>query len=385
MALRAIDGGADATGLRPWIKAVDGALRPEFQADVYFPARGEPILFGPVCQVAGCPRRGNSRPERAGDRYLCMTHGEDWIADGRRPLEAWLAGGVALCTAGKRRLRPCAAAGCERSHCCGWWCQCHRKRCGVTPWFGRVLVRVLCRPRRWRARTVTMKRTRHTSEQVIRKLRDAERVLAEHKSVAEIAKELGVSENTYHRWRNQFGGMKADDVKRLKELERENQRLKRIVANQALDIDGLKEIARGKLLSPARRRAAVAMLRDRLHFSERRACRLGQHRSTQRHEPPAAMAEDSDLRRELRDIARLSRDGATVARTAICARTARSSIASGCSGCGARKACGCRRRRASAGGWGILRPGVCAQIAPISCGRWTTSTTRPATGGCCGC
>ena len=87
-----------------------------------------------------------------------------------------------------------------------------------------------------------MKRTRHTPEQVIRKLREADRMLAEHR---DIAKELGVSENTYHRWRNQYGGMKADDVKRLKELERENQRLKRIVANQALDIDGLREIARG--------------------------------------------------------------------------------------------------------------------------------------------
>jgi len=90
-----------------------------------------------------------------------------------------------------------------------------------------------------------MKRTRHTPEQVIRKLREADRMLAEQRSIAEIAKELGVSENTYHRWRNQYGGMKADDVKRLKELERENVRLKRIVANQALDIDGLKEIARG--------------------------------------------------------------------------------------------------------------------------------------------
>jgi len=90
-----------------------------------------------------------------------------------------------------------------------------------------------------------MKRTRHTPEQVIRKLREADRMLAEQRSIAEIAKELGVSENTYHRWRNQYGGMKADDVKRLKELERENQRLKRIVANQALDIDGLREIARG--------------------------------------------------------------------------------------------------------------------------------------------
>jgi putative transposase len=90
-----------------------------------------------------------------------------------------------------------------------------------------------------------MKRTRHTPEQVIRKLRDADRMLAEQKSIAEIAKELGVSENTYHRWRNQYGGMKADDVKRLKELERENQRLKTIVADQALQCQALKEVARG--------------------------------------------------------------------------------------------------------------------------------------------
>ncbi len=90
-----------------------------------------------------------------------------------------------------------------------------------------------------------MKRSRHTPEQVIRKLRDAEKLLAEGKTTGEVARELGVSEATLHRWRNQYGGMKADDVKRLKELERENIRLKRIVANQALDIDGLKEIARG--------------------------------------------------------------------------------------------------------------------------------------------
>ncbi len=90
-----------------------------------------------------------------------------------------------------------------------------------------------------------MKRTRHTPEQVIRKLREADRVLAGGKGVAEIAKELGVSENTYHRWRNQYGGMKADDVKRLKALERENQRLKAIVADQALQCQALKEVARG--------------------------------------------------------------------------------------------------------------------------------------------
>mgnify|MGYP000930821580 FL=1 len=90
-----------------------------------------------------------------------------------------------------------------------------------------------------------MKRRRHTPEQIIRKLREADRMAAEGKDNAEIAKALEVSENTLARWRNQFGGMKAQDAKRLKELERENRELKGIVADQALDIRGLKEIARG--------------------------------------------------------------------------------------------------------------------------------------------
>ncbi len=90
-----------------------------------------------------------------------------------------------------------------------------------------------------------MKARRHTPEQVIRKLREADRLLAEGKEVGEVCRHLEVSEPTYHRWRNQFGGMKADDVKRLKELERENVRLKRIVADQALNIDALEEVARG--------------------------------------------------------------------------------------------------------------------------------------------
>ena len=90
-----------------------------------------------------------------------------------------------------------------------------------------------------------MKRRRHTPEQVIRKLREAERMLGEGKTIPEAAKELGISEQTYHRWRNQYGGMKADDAKRLKELERENGRLKAIVADQALENRALKEISRG--------------------------------------------------------------------------------------------------------------------------------------------
>ncbi len=71
-----------------------------------------------------------------------------------------------------------------------------------------------------------MKAKRHTPNQVIAKLREAERMLGEGKPIAEVAKALGVSEVTFHRWRNQYGGMKAEDAKRLKELERENGALK---------------------------------------------------------------------------------------------------------------------------------------------------------------
>jgi putative transposase len=94
-------------------------------------------------------------------------------------------------------------------------------------------------------RIITMARRRHTPEQIIRKLREADRMLGEGKELAEVVRHLEVSEQTYHRWRNQFGGMKADDAKRLKELERENTRLKRIVADKELEIDALREISRG--------------------------------------------------------------------------------------------------------------------------------------------
>ena len=90
-----------------------------------------------------------------------------------------------------------------------------------------------------------MKRRRHTPEQVVRKLREADRMLAEGKSIPEVAKALEVSENTFHRWRAEYGGMKADDVKRLKGLERENAQLKRIVADKELQIDALREVAKG--------------------------------------------------------------------------------------------------------------------------------------------
>jgi len=90
-----------------------------------------------------------------------------------------------------------------------------------------------------------MKRRRHTPEQIIRKLREAERLQAEGADIATVARQLEISEQTFHRWRAQHGGMKASDAKRLKDLEKENQRLKRIVADQALDISALKEVAKG--------------------------------------------------------------------------------------------------------------------------------------------
>jgi putative transposase len=86
---------------------------------------------------------------------------------------------------------------------------------------------------------------KHTPEQIVRKLREGERLLAEGKAVTEVAKALGISEQTYSRWRNQYGGMKAEDAKELRRLKDENARLKRMVADQALDIEILKEAARG--------------------------------------------------------------------------------------------------------------------------------------------
>jgi putative transposase len=86
---------------------------------------------------------------------------------------------------------------------------------------------------------------RHSPEQIVRKLRQAEARLAAGASIPEAARELGISEATFYRWRNQYGGMSTSEAKRLKELENENARLKKLVAEQALDIDILKEVSRG--------------------------------------------------------------------------------------------------------------------------------------------
>ena len=86
-----------------------------------------------------------------------------------------------------------------------------------------------------------MKQRRHTPEHVIRKLAEGEKLLAEGKTIEEVSRHLEISEQTWHRWRNQYGGMKADDAKRLKELEKENARLKKLLAEAELDKSMLKE------------------------------------------------------------------------------------------------------------------------------------------------
>jgi putative transposase len=93
---------------------------------------------------------------------------------------------------------------------------------------------------------MTRKRRRHTPEQIIRKLEEGHRQLAAGKELEEVCRHLEIAESTWHRWLAQYGGMKAHDAKRLKELEAENARLKKLVANQALDVDMLREVAKGK-------------------------------------------------------------------------------------------------------------------------------------------
>ena len=90
-----------------------------------------------------------------------------------------------------------------------------------------------------------MKRKRHSPEQIIRKLRDADRMLSEGKDVAAVCQALEVCEATFHRWRNQYGGMKANETKRLKELATENGRLKKAVADLTLDKQILEEASKG--------------------------------------------------------------------------------------------------------------------------------------------
>ncbi|MCP5034665.1 MAG: IS3 family transposase, partial [Actinomycetia bacterium] len=145
------------------------------------------------------------------------------------------------------------------------------------------------------------KRRRHTPEQIIRKLAEGHKLMAGGMDLEEVCREFAIAESTWHRWVAQYGGMKANDAKRLKELEGENARLKKLLAEAELDKLMLKEIGGGKLLTPNRRRDAVSMCQDRFGVSQRRACKVvGQHRSTQRRPAPEPTDEEAELRRWLR-------------------------------------------------------------------------------------
>ncbi len=92
---------------------------------------------------------------------------------------------------------------------------------------------------------MSKRRRRHTPEQIVKKLRDADAMLAAGQDVAAVLQSLEVSEATYCRWRNQYGGMKSEEAKRLKSLEEENRRLKQLVAEKELDLQMLKHVASG--------------------------------------------------------------------------------------------------------------------------------------------
>jgi putative transposase len=90
-----------------------------------------------------------------------------------------------------------------------------------------------------------MPRQRYTTEQIINKLRQVEVVISQGRSIREVAKELAISDHTYYRWRREYGGIRTEQAKRLKMLEKENDRLKKLVADLAMDIAILKGSAEG--------------------------------------------------------------------------------------------------------------------------------------------
>jgi transposase-like protein len=92
---------------------------------------------------------------------------------------------------------------------------------------------------------MTKRRQRHSPEQIVRKIQDADRILAEGGDVAAVVRQLNVTEATYYRWRNQFGGLKAEDAKKLKHLEKQNLQLKKLLAEAELEKAVLKELAEG--------------------------------------------------------------------------------------------------------------------------------------------
>ena len=117
-----------------------------------------------------------------------------------------------------------------------------------------------------------MPRKRHKPEEIVAKLRQVDILTSQGRNVADAIRSIGVTEVTYDRWRQEFGGLKSDQVKRLKDLETENTRLRRAVSDLTLDKADPAGGCPGKFLSPARRRACIEHVRRELTVSEPRLC-----------------------------------------------------------------------------------------------------------------
>ncbi|WP_132833503.1 IS3 family transposase [Sphingomonas sp. PP-CC-3G-468] len=167
-----------------------------------------------------------------------------------------------------------------------------------------------------------MKRKQFSEEQIIGILKEAEAGAV----VTDLCRRHGMSSATYYAWKAKFGGMEVSDAKRLRALEEENARLKRLLADTMLDNAGLKDLLSKKLVTPAAKREAVAHLQTALGMSERRACMVvGADRTSMRYR--SCRGDDGDLRSRLRELAQqrrrfgyrrlhilLRRDGITINR-----------------------------------------------------------------------
>lgn len=144
-----------------------------------------------------------------------------------------------------------------------------------------------------------MRKSHFSEEQIIGILRLAEA----GQTVAEVCRQHGISEGTYYRWKGQYGGLEVSQLRRLRQLEEENRRLKQIVADCPARYHGAERHRRKKLVTPTARRAAVGHLQQRYEMSQRRACRvIGAHRRTMRYQRRARDGE-LQVRERLRTLA----------------------------------------------------------------------------------
>ena len=149
-----------------------------------------------------------------------------------------------------------------------------------------------------------MANKRHKAEEIVSKLRQVEVLVGQGTARVDAICKVGISEQPYDRWRKKYGGMGTDQLRELKRLQRENERLRRAVSDLRLDTLIVTEASRGELLSPSRRRTCIGQVLSLMDVSERRVCRvLGQPRSTPRRWPRGR----ADEQRRVADMIELAR------------------------------------------------------------------------------